>query len=64
MPKISTHPSYDAFADRFTGALIGAHDPRYDDARELFNSMIETRPALIAQCASRRRRRRRDRVRR
>ena len=52
MPKFSTHPSYDAFADRFTGALIGAHDPRYDDARELFNSMIETRPALIAQCAS------------
>ena len=52
MPNVTTHPSYDAFADRFSGALLGPHDPRYDEARELFNSMIETRPALIAQCAS------------
>src|SRR6476661_737310 len=52
MPNVTTHPSYDAFADRFSGALLGAHDPRYDEARELFNSMIETRPAVIAQCTS------------
>ena len=63
MPKFSTHPSYDAFADRFTGALIGAHDPRYDDARELFNSMIETRPALDRAVRVAGRRRRRDRIR-
>ncbi len=44
------HPSYAAFARRFSGALITPDDPRYDDARELFNSMIETRPGLIAQC--------------
>jgi FAD/FMN-containing dehydrogenase len=45
-------PTFDAFASRFQGELIAANDPRYDDARALFNSMIQTRPALIAQCAS------------
>jgi FAD/FMN-containing dehydrogenase len=44
------HPAYATFARRFSGTLIAPDDPRYDDARELFNSMIETRPALIAQC--------------
>ena len=47
------HPAYAAFARRFSGALIAPDDPRYDEARELFNSMIETRPALIAQCGPR-----------
>jgi FAD/FMN-containing dehydrogenase len=46
------HVAYDSFASRFRGALIDPKDPRYDEARELFNSMIETRPALIAQCTS------------
>ena len=35
-----------SFADR----LIGPDDPRYDEARALFNAMIDKRPALIARC--------------
>jgi FAD/FMN-containing dehydrogenase len=37
---------------RFGGDLLRPGDPGYDDARSIFNSMIERRPALIAQCES------------
>jgi len=33
------------------GAVIQAHDEGYDDARKLFNGMIDKRPLLIARCA-------------
>ncbi|MHB8469573.1 MAG: FAD-binding oxidoreductase [Gaiellaceae bacterium] len=34
----------------FEGELIGSADDAYDQARALFNAMIDTRPALIARC--------------
>lgn len=37
---------------KFTGELIGPEDPGYDEARKLFNGMIDKRPALIARCTS------------
>ena len=38
--------------DNFGGALLRAGDDGYEDARAIFNSMIDRRPALIAQCES------------
>jgi hypothetical protein len=34
----------------FGGELVGPADPGYDQARALFNAMIDKRPALIARC--------------
>jgi FAD/FMN-containing dehydrogenase len=36
----------------FDGQVITATDSDYDDARAIFNSMIDRRPRLIAQCTS------------
>ncbi|MBV8836809.1 MAG: FAD-dependent oxidoreductase, partial [Alphaproteobacteria bacterium] len=33
------------------GALIGRADADYDDARKLYNGMIDKRPRMIARCA-------------
>jgi FAD/FMN-containing dehydrogenase len=37
---------------QFEGELIGPEDAGYEDARALFNAMIDKRPAVIARCAS------------
>jgi FAD/FMN-containing dehydrogenase len=37
---------------RFGGEIVGAGDPRYDEARTVYNAMIDRRPALVAYCAS------------
>ncbi len=37
---------------RFEGVLIGPEDAEYDEARTLFNAMIDKQPALIARCAN------------
>ena len=36
----------------FSGELIHPSDPGYDDARAVFNAMIDRRPVLIARCAN------------
>ena len=39
-----------AFAGTLRGGLIRTSDPGYDEARKLYNAMIDKRPLLIAQC--------------
>jgi len=39
------------FARTLRGQLIRPEDPGYDEARALWNGMIDRRPALVARCA-------------
>ena len=38
------------FKESLRGELIGIGDAGYDDARSIWNAMIDRRPALIASC--------------
>lgn len=46
MAELDCSPLQDGFA----GELILPGNPSYDDARTIFNAMIDRRPAVIAQC--------------
>ena len=39
------------FGQSLRGALIGRSHPEYEEARKLYNAMIDKRPSLIARCA-------------
>lgn len=41
----------DKFASELRGKLIAIEDAGYDDARKVWNAMVNRRPALIARCA-------------
>ena len=39
-----------ALAELLRGEVIGDHDPGYDEARKVYNAMIDKRRGLIARC--------------
>jgi FAD/FMN-containing dehydrogenase len=41
-----------ALREGFSGTVLTSDDAAYEDARQIFNSMIDRRPAVIAQCES------------
>ena len=40
------------FQERLRGRVIQAGEPEYEDARTIYNAMIDTHPGLIVQCAN------------
>ena len=44
-----SNDAVEEFASGFSGNVLSPGDPGYDDARHIFNGMIDRRPGLIAQ---------------
>jgi FAD/FMN-containing dehydrogenase len=44
-------PVIEAFGSRLGGELVRPRDSQYEDARRVWNGMIDRNPALIARCA-------------
>lgn len=42
----------DAFKGKFRGEVVSPGDEAYDDARKIWNAMIDKRPALIVRCTT------------
>ncbi len=40
------------FKASFGGQVVAPRDPDYDEVRQIWNAMIDRRPALIARCTS------------
>jgi FAD/FMN-containing dehydrogenase len=49
-PKVDTE-AVQAFAVQMRGPVLTAEDAGYDEARTIWNGLIDRRPAIIAQCA-------------
>jgi len=48
----SADSAVQTLAPRLEGTVLTPSSPGYDDARQIWNAMIDRRPALIARCAS------------
>ena len=48
----TTISASDVLRDGFSGQVLAPEQPGYDEARQVFNAMIDRHPALIARCAT------------
>lgn len=44
--------NFEDLAERISGEVITPEDPGYDEARKVYNAMIDRRPVLVAKCRS------------
>ena len=49
-PTTSTDAATDELNGEFSGDLVRVGDRGYEEAREVFNAMVDRKPALIARC--------------
>ncbi len=50
-PVLVEEANIEEFQTSLRGTLLRAGDEGYDEARSIYNAMIDKRPALIARCA-------------
>src|SRR3989454_4876740 len=50
MATVTTLAGLDEFQGQVRGDVIAPDDARYEDARKVYNAMIDKRPALVVRC--------------
>jgi len=49
--KIQSNEKIEKLKNNVKGQIVLPHDPKYNEVREIWNAMINRRPAVIVQCA-------------
>ncbi|MCJ7539581.1 MAG: hypothetical protein MUO88_07950, partial [Desulfobacterales bacterium] len=49
--KIQSNEKIEMLKNNVKGQIVLPDDPNYNEVREIWNAMIDRRPAVIVQCA-------------